>query len=150
MIWLRAALMMAAPFCLALGFTLPLLRFETFYFVSRTPSLTEIVMSLWQGGDMVLAILVGLFSIVLPVLKLVALAAEAIAPPAITPGESLLQRLLPHLARWSMLDVMLVAVVIFAAKSSGLASAFTQPGLWFYTISAILAGILPVVLKRRG
>ncbi|MCL6707293.1 paraquat-inducible protein A [Pseudomonas sp. R2.Fl] len=150
MIWLRAALLTAAPFCLALGLTLPLLRFETFYFVSRTPSLTEIVASLWQGGDMALALVVGLFSIVLPMLKLFALTAEALAPPVRAAGEGLLRRLLPHLARWSMMDVMLVAVVIFAAKSSGLASAFTQPGLWFYAVSAILAGILPAVLRRRG
>jgi Uncharacterized paraquat-inducible protein A len=150
MIWLVALLLTAAPFCLALGLTLPLLRFESFYFLSRTPSLTEIVVSLWQGGDMALALVVGLFSIVLPVLKLLVLTTEALAPSAMVAEEGLLRRLLPHLARWSMMDVLLVAVVIFAAKSSGLASAFTQPGLWFYAVSAILAGVLPAVIRRRG
>ena len=38
------------------------------------------------------------------------------------------------LSNWSMLDVVLVALVIFAAKTSGLATAFTQPGLWFFAL----------------
>ncbi|MBO3761980.1 paraquat-inducible protein A [Ciceribacter sp. L1K22] len=147
MIWLRATLLVAAPFCLALGFTLPLLRLETFYVVSRTPSLVEIVGSLWSGGDYVLASLVAVLSMVLPTLKLMLLAAEAIGQRASPDKSGHWQRLLPHLARWSMMDVMLVAIVIFAAKSSGLASAFTQPGLWFFAVSAMIAGVLPAVLK---
>jgi len=42
-----------------------------------------------------------------------------------------------YLAKWSMLDVLLVAIAIFAAKTSGLASAVSQPGLWFFAISTI-------------
>jgi len=41
------------------------------------------------------------------------------------------------LSKWSMMDVLLVAIVIFATKSSGLAQAFTQPGLWFYAGSSL-------------
>jgi paraquat-inducible protein A len=43
-----------------------------------------------------------------------------------------------------------VAIVIFAAKSSGLAEAFTQPGLWFYATSSVLAGVLHHLLQRQG
>ena len=46
-----------------------------------------------------------------------------------------------------MMDVMLVALVIVAAKTSGMASAFTQPGLWFYAASAIMAGLLQMKLR---
>jgi paraquat-inducible protein A len=58
-------------------------------------------------------------------------------------------RLLPVLGKWSMMDVMLVAIVIVAAKTSGMASAFTQPGLWFYAASAIMTGLLQVKLQGR-
>ena len=37
-----------------------------------------------------------------------------------------------------MLDVVLVALVVFAAKTSGLATAITKPGLWFFAASVIL------------
>ncbi|MGF0540339.1 paraquat-inducible protein A [Agrobacterium sp. ES01] len=148
MIWVRAALLASAGFCLALGLSLPLLRFETLYFFSDAPSLAGIIASLWQEGDAFLAFLVGLFSVVLPIFKLVALTAEAIAPAADRGGDGLLGRLVPHLTRWSMMDVMLVAIVIFAAKTSGLASAFTQPGLWFYAGSSLIAGLLQAMMRK--
>lgn len=42
---------------------------------------------------------------------------------------------------------MLVAIVIFAAKTSGMAEAFTQPGLWFYAGSAVMTGLLQMWLR---
>ena len=48
-----------------------------------------------------------------------------------------------------MMDVLLVALVIFAAKTSGLANAFAQPGLWFYATSAIAGAIAAGLLKRQ-
>ena len=151
MIWLKSTLLVLAPLCLALGLTLPLMRFETLYFFSNTPSLVEIVVSLWRGGDQVLAGLVFLLSILFPVVKLIGVAAEAIGGRDGRAGDGLLHRLVPYLAKWSMMDVMLVAIVIFAAKTSGLASAVTQPGLWFYAGSAIMVSLLhPLLRGRRG
>ena len=43
-------LLLAAPFFLALGLTLPLVRFEKLYFFEETPSLIAIVTTLWQDG----------------------------------------------------------------------------------------------------
>ncbi len=148
MLWLKAIVLVAAPISLALGLILPLVRFERLYFFNETPSLIDIVVSLWQGGDGALAVLVALFSIVFPVLKLLGLALEALAPVSSPEQRGLLRRLVPLLSRWSMMDVLLVALVIVAAKTSGLAEAFTQPGLWFYAASAMLAGILHALLKR--
>ncbi len=45
---------------------------------------------------------------------------------------------------------MILAVpvlLIVAAKTSGMASAFTQPGLWFYAASAIMTGLLQMKLR---
>ena len=47
-----------------------------------------------------------------------------------------------------MMDVLLVALVIFAAKTSGLANAFAQSGMWFYAGSAISGAIAAALLKR--
>jgi hypothetical protein len=41
-----------------------------------------------------------------------------------------------------MLDVVLVALATFAAKSSGLATAFTKAGLRFFAASAVLLRLL--------
>ncbi len=134
-------LLLVAPFCLALGLTLPLVRFEKLYFFEETPSLIGIVTTLWLDGSLGLAILVALFSVVFPLAKLLAVMFEALAVgmggAGGTHGRALLNRLLPLLSKWSMMDVMLVAIIIVAAKTSGVADAFTQPGLWFYAGSAL-------------
>ncbi|SMC40173.1 Paraquat-inducible protein A [Rhizobium sp. RU36D] len=80
-IWFHACLLMLAPFFLALGLTMPLVRFEKLYFFSETPALTDIVLSLWQGGNALLSVLVASLSIVFPIFKLVGIAAEMMMPP---------------------------------------------------------------------
>lgn len=142
---IKAALLVLGPFCFALGITLPLVRFEKLYFFSDTPSLIDIIRSLWADGNLALAVVVLLVSVVFPLAKLLTVAIEA-------GGGALagrLQRLLPLLAKWSMMDVLLVALAIVAAKTSGLASALTQPGLWFYAGSALGVSILHALIRRE-
>lgn len=139
--WSRALLLVLAPAFLALGVTLPLMRFESFYFLKSDASLIDIVVALWTGGDIVLAALVALVSIVFPLAKLLLVAVENLPPTPDFRG-SWIGRVVPHLSRWSMMDVLLVAIVIFATKTSGLAQAFTQPGLWFYAGSSLAVAVL--------
>lgn len=145
MAWLKFLLIAIAAIFLSLGLTLPIMRFDSFYFFSETPSLIDIVSSLWMSSDVLLAILVGGFSILFPILKLTALALDAPRGQ----GQSARRRFrhfMPYLSKWSMMDVMLVAIVVFAAKTSGLATAIAQPGLWFYAGSTLISGMaLPLV-----
>ncbi len=137
---IRPVLLVTAPFLLALGLVLPLVRFEKLWFFDETPSLLEIVASLWNGGDVALAAVVALVSIVLPVLKMIGIAAGSMAAGGT--GSLFYRNVVPHLSKWSMMDVLLVAIVIAAAKTTGLANAFTQPGLWCYAASAMISGLL--------
>lgn len=148
LVWLNALLLVGASFAFALGITLPLMRFESFYLFSTDASLVEVILSLWSGGDGLLALLVGLVSIVFPLGKLLLVAAEQVAKEGAA-REGVLDRLVPVLSKWSMMDVLLVAIVIFATKTSGLAQAFTQPGLWFYAGSS-LAVVALSALDRKA
>ena len=147
MVWIVPLFLVASAFCLALGLVLPLVRFEKLYFFSETPSLIGIVTSLWSQGSPALALVIALLSIVFPIAKLIGIAVEATAPSAGGRQDRAVARLLPILGKWSMMDVMLVALVIVAAKTSGMATAFTQPGLWFYAASAVMTGILQMRLR---
>lgn len=133
-----ALALVLAPLFFGLGIVLPLMRFETLYFFDQSPSLLGVIATLWTGGDPVLAVVVGLVSVVFPVVKLVVIAIEALG---LSRNRGLATRLLPHLSRWSLMDVVLVALVIVAAKTGGLAEAFSQPGLWFYAGSALMAAL---------
>jgi paraquat-inducible protein A len=139
-------LLFLATLSFGLGIVLPLLQVDRLYFFSDEPSLVGIVASLWREGDALLAIVVALFSLVFPAAKLGLLNVWAYA------GQDAHDRI-PNwfraLSNWSMLDVVLVALVIFAAKTSGFATAFTKPGLWFFAASVLLTVAASYVLKRK-
>lgn len=141
------AALVLAPMFFGLGVVLPLVRFETLYFFDRSPSLLGVVAALWTGEDAVLAIVVALISLVFPVIKMLAITAEALGGPV---RPVLAQAVLPQLSRWSLMDVVLVALVIVAAKTGGIAEAFSQPGLWFYAGSALMAALAHGLAGRHG
>lgn len=140
-------LFVLAPFLFALGLMLPLMTFEKLFFFEENPSLLGIVGSLWES-NVALALLVALFSIVFPFAKMVAVTAEALTPPGTEGGW--FARLVPFLTKWSMMDVMLVAIVIAAAKTSGLANAFTEAGLWCYAGAALATSVIQWMVARRA
>ena len=131
---LRPYLLMISAISFGLGITLPLVRFEKLYFFKDTPSLLGIVGGLWEDGSLALALIVALFSILFPLIKM-AMAFRI----AVHGGE--LPKWANMLSKWSMMDVLLVALVVFAAKTSGLATAISQPGIWFYALSVVALAV---------
>ncbi|MGB7286922.1 MAG: paraquat-inducible protein A [Salaquimonas sp.] len=131
---LRPYLLLVSAIAFGLGISLPLVRFEKLYFFSDTPSLIGIVGGLWSDGSGGLAFLVALFSMLFPVVKM------AVAFRSSYDGVKL-PKWAGILSKWSMMDVLLVAIIIFAAKTSGLATAITQPGIWFYGLSAVVLAV---------
>jgi paraquat-inducible protein A len=137
----------AATLSLGLGLVLPLIRIDRLLFFTDEPSLIAIVSGLWMEEEALLALIVALFSIVFPCLKLGLLHVAAYGGHD---AHNSVPSWLRALSNWSMLDVVLVALVIFAAKTSGLATALTQSGLWFFATSAVLTAAASALLKRRG
>lgn len=139
-------ILFASSLSLALGLVLPLMQVERLYFLTDEPSLLAIIAGLWTEGEALLATIIALFSVIFPVIKLGLLNVAAYS------GAEAARRIpawFRALSNWSMLDVMLVALVIFAAKTSGLAAAITQPGLWFFAASAVLTAAASALLKQR-
>ncbi|GAA4118781.1 paraquat-inducible protein A [Aminobacter aganoensis] len=137
-------ILFAASACFAFGLVLPLIHVDRLYFFSEEPSLIGMISALWRGGDWLLATIVALFSVAFPALKLGLLHNAAYGHPGT--GVPAWFR---ALSNWSMLDVILVALVIFAAKTSGLATAFTKPGLWFFAASVVLTATASAAIKHR-
>jgi paraquat-inducible protein A len=141
-----AAIITIATFCFALGVTQPLIEVERLLLFTDRPSLIEIVSGLWNDGDWLLAIVIALFSIVLPALKLVSVQYLYVARQETV---ARIPALLGTVSKWSMLDVLLVALVIFAARTSGVATALTLPGLWFFTAAVVLTALASVLVGRE-
>lgn len=143
---LLPVLLFAATVSFALGTVLPLIRLDRLLVFTDEPSLVGIVAGLWREGDVLLAAVLALFSIAFPAVKLGLLHVAAYDGPR---GHRLVPGWFAALSRWSMLDVVLVALVIFAAKTSGLAAAFTRPGLWFFAASVLLTAAASTLAKAE-
>jgi paraquat-inducible protein A len=138
-----AVLSLAATFCFALGITLPLVEVQRLYFLSDRPSLIDVVAELFAEGEVLLSLVIALFSLLFPAAKLVAMQLAALGAD-LPRGVAWLKLV----SRWSMLDVLLVALVIFAAKTSGIATAIGLPGLWFFTASVLLTAGASALAER--
>ena len=143
-----ALLLLISAFSLGLGLTLPLMQVEKLYFFTETPSLLQVIGTTAKSGDWLITFAIALFSIVFPLTKLSVVFIAAMARDAATHTSPLL-RWAGALSKWSMMDVLLVALVIFAAKTSGLASAVSQMGIWFYALSAVTGAVAAALLKRQ-
>lgn len=148
MVFLLAFLIICSSVTLTLGVVLPIMKFESFYFFDETTSIIDIIATLYVSEEYLLAILVAGFSVIFPFTKQMAVLLEALNLNKRRNG--ILAKLIPLLSKWSMMDVLLVALVIVAAKLSGVASAFSQIGLWFYASSAVLTIISHWLIHKRS
>lgn len=146
---LAGLLITIAAFCFALGITLPLLQLKRLFFLTDTPSLVAIVGGLFSSSDYLLAIVVGGVSIIFPAVKMLSLSAMLSAKNLDERTAHKASSWLGLLSKWSMLDVLLVAVTIFAAKTSGLATAISQPGLWFFACSTLFSAMAASLVKKE-
>ncbi len=71
------------------------------------------IAGMWQGGERVLAILLALFSVVLPLAKLSILTVEAAAPEALSDSW---RQLMKSVSRYAMVEVFVVALLVMLVK----------------------------------
>lgn len=153
--FLLSLIIVTASVFLVLGLMLPIVKLSQFYVLSDQHSLFSIVCALHQDNEIFLAVIIVLFSIVIPVLKIVYLLAAATIPEDDTIGREKILKRMEWLGKWSMLDVLILALMIFYIKSSGIADASSQPGIYFF-FGAVLLTMLahgwvkgPDVSKNR-
>lgn len=139
--FLLGLIIITATVCLVLGLTLPIIKLTRFYVWSDVHSLVTVVRELYYSDELLLAGIVFIFSIVFPFFKLLYLLTLytilTVHPDDAGPW---LKRL-AHAGKWSMLDVLVLALVIFYAKMTELADAVSLPGIYFFAAAVILTMI---------
>lgn len=143
-------LIVSASVCLFLGLTLPVIRLTRLYVWTDTFSIISVIWTLFREGEFWLSAVLFVFSILFPALKLLYLLALFAMP-----GTSRTKRMknlnrLAWLGKWSMLDVLVMALVIFYVKSSGVADAVALPGIYFFAASVILTMITSSQIQKTG
>ena len=128
----------AACVCLALGISLPIIKLTTMMFWSTEHSLITTVTVLLQENQLFLGLTVLIFSIVLPILKLFYLVLVSTLPSREIRRQRMRLRALEWLGKWSMHDVLVMALMIFFIKSQGLYDAASLTGVYFFTAAVLL------------
>lgn len=142
-------LLLAALGLLIAGLRLPLITLEKFYFFSNTVSLWSALQQLRAEGEWGLFVLIGLFSVVFPVIKILLL---ALVWNFGSEGSRTHRRHLKWLAeysKWSMLDVFVVALLVVSVKLGALAQAHVQEGIYFFAASVVLTMLVSNWIGRH-
>lgn len=125
----------AALVLLAAGIGLPLLHVDRLWVFTDSVSLWQAIVVLYAEGEVVLAVLLTLFSIVFPAAKLLGLLWLWRRP------SPRLLAVVEGLGRWSMMDVLVVALLIVSLKGSGLVNAASAPGVYCFAAAVALSMI---------
>lgn len=139
-------LCLVAAVSLIVGLLAPVMTLKKLVFVTNTFSLGSGLMSLATEGQIVLFILIGLFSVVFPVAKIGLL---LFASNAVT--DSRIKRWLGWLTvfgKWSMLDVFVVAVLLATVKLRMLADVEVHYGLYAFAASVLTTMIAAHLAKN--
>jgi paraquat-inducible protein A len=136
--FLLSLALVGASVCLALGISLPIIKLTKFVFFTYEHSLISTVNALIRSGQIFLGITVLIFSILLPVLKLLYLLLLSTLPRREVSRLSRQLRALEWLGKWSMHDVLVLSLSIFFIKSQGLYDARSLAGVYFFTAAVLL------------
>lgn len=130
-------IILAAVF-FAFGLIMPVIRFTTAYVWTAEHSIVTIIYALYQDQELFLCAVLFIFSIFFPFLKLLYLLTLLISPDLSAEFRAKSISTMEWLGRYSMTDVMVLALMIFYVNSSGYTEATVQPGVYFFAASALM------------
>jgi paraquat-inducible protein A len=131
-------LIISATVCFALGVIMPVIRFTTVYVWTNEHSIATIIWALFENEEYFLTVVLFLFSILFPFLKLLYLLTLVTSPDIPPEFRKKSISTMEWLGRYSMTDVMVLALMIFYVNSSGYTEASVQPGVYFFAASALI------------
>ncbi|MEQ8604772.1 MAG: paraquat-inducible protein A [Marivibrio sp.] len=131
------------------GVTTPLLTVTKLFVWTDQIVIAQAIAQLIAEGETPIALVMILFTLVLPLAKLAATGAayEALRRARSRAANRRLSWI-ERLGKWSMLDVFIVAVVVVVAKSGWQADASVEPGLWAFAGFAALSSLLAFRVRR--
>ena len=151
---LAALLSFAAAAALAIGILLPFVSIRNEIAGHKTYSMLGGILELFQRGNLLMGTILLVFSIVFPCAKLLTL---LIATSRLVPISAEARHRL-HVAaaltgRYSMLDLLVIAVMIIVLKFDGLVDVRAEPGTVMFSVAvflSIVAGFCTNLDEKHG
>jgi paraquat-inducible protein A len=141
LVWLVTSIL------LIVGLTRPMFTFTHFYFFDDTFSLVNGVFHLAQQGEFILFVLLFIFSLLMPVIKMLMLLYTINAPTIFSHVQQRRLNKLAKLGKWSMLDVYVIAILAVTLKLSMIATVSIHYGLVAFAVSVTLSMMLPWLIS---
>ena len=144
--WLDLALI-AAGLLYGVGALGPLFTVQKLLIFSDTITIASSLRQLALEGYPFLFLVLLVFSVLLPVAKLVVLARLRWGRSSNT---DVLVHWVERLAKWSMLDVFVVALLVISVKLQFIAEVRIHYGLYAFAISVLLTMLIAARIPRSG
>ncbi|WP_161957569.1 paraquat-inducible protein A [Mariprofundus sp. EBB-1] len=127
---------------LAVGIVLPMFSFQKFYIFNDTFSLLGGVLYLLDQGEIALFLILSVFSIVLPMYKMVL--AFLLVSNRLKDTEQNMRTVkrLAVIGKWSMTDVFVIAVLAATVKLNMIASIEVHVGLYVFAAGVMISMLL--------
>lgn len=144
------ALLSAAAVLLTLGLCLPILRVDRFFVFSKPFSILDSLVALAETGEYFLFSIILCFTVVFPTAKIGWATALWGWVDVSSRRFQRTVEILDTLGKWSMLDVMLLAIAVASIKLSLVGDAEANPGLYLFCGAIITAMAGSVWLKSAA
>lgn len=134
---------------LLVGVFSPMLTMSKFYIFENSFSVAGGIVQLVTEGKWLLALIILLFSVLLPLFKLLFLFLVSRAAQPVGAKRRRYLQLMHDYGRWAMLDVMVVAVLIVTVKLGAVASVEVHWGLYVFAAAVGLIMWLTHTVVRQ-
>jgi len=148
--WDIDLLLWASVITLGVGLFAPILTFKKLLFYKSTVSIYSVLLGLLQEEEVILFLIIFVFSVIFPVAKNLMIAITRYTQSRTQRWDKYL-RLLGHISKWSMLDVFLVALLVVIVRIGVFGKVSVRWGIYVFAASVILSTFATnrLVTKKR-
>jgi paraquat-inducible protein A len=136
--WTILAMLLASLGCYFAGIFLPFTTVSKLWLFNNQISVFHGLVVLWKAGELFLFLILFVFTICFPFLKINSLLAIWFYPGLTADQAKAYYKFVSHLGKWSMLDVFVVAILVLTVKSTGIASIKVGSGFFLFFLSVML------------
>jgi paraquat-inducible protein A len=131
-------MLLAAMACFIAGIILPFTAVTKLWLFENQISVCRGLVVLWKADELFLFLILLVFTICFPFVKINALLALWLYPGLTAEQARSFFKFVSHLGKWSMLDVFVIAILVLTIKSSGVASIKVGSGFYLFFVSVVL------------
>jgi paraquat-inducible protein A len=131
-------MLLSAMACFIAGIFLPFTSVTKLWLFQNQISVYHGLIILWQAGELFLFLILFVFTICFPLVKLTSMLTLWLYPRVGAEHARTMFHFVSNMGKWSMLDVFVVAILVLTIKSSGVADIRVGVGFFLFFTSVML------------